>query len=188
MTMPEEPATEWIRRTLFNLAFIEERATDHGPFEVTQLVNSFLGAFVFPWETFYRGKFGDITVQEAREHWGIPVLTRAVASDDKDPRLLRQAIRMIRNGIAHGHIRFSPDAMNQIWLVEIWDEDKDKTGTYQRHWGTRITPVEMREFLEGFGALALDFWRDQGRGIEHRIGRPLQSVQQAPDRIAKPRT
>lgn len=178
MTMPEEPATDWIKRTLFNLDFIHKRSTDNGPYEVTQLVNSFLGAFVFPWETFYRGKFGDITVEEAHDHWKIPILTHSLASDSGDPQYLRQVIRMTRNGIAHGHIRCSPDASNQIWLIEIWDEAKDETGTYQRHWGTRITLPQTREFLNGFGALALEFWSDQGRQVERRIGRPLEVAPQ----------
>jgi hypothetical protein len=39
-----------------NLKFIEEHKRRDGPYEVTQLLNSFLGALAFPWEE-YRHEF-----------------------------------------------------------------------------------------------------------------------------------
>jgi hypothetical protein len=50
MTMPTEPIRDVMRRTMANLAFIERHKSDSGPYEVTQLINSFLGALAHPWE------------------------------------------------------------------------------------------------------------------------------------------
>jgi hypothetical protein len=49
--MPYEPVLDIMRRTMANLEFVEEHKSDIGPFEVTQLLNSFLGALAHPWET-----------------------------------------------------------------------------------------------------------------------------------------
>ena len=44
MGMPHDPVRDIMRRTMHNLKFVEARAGADGPYEVTQLVNSFLGA------------------------------------------------------------------------------------------------------------------------------------------------
>lgn len=50
MVMPSEPVRDIMRRTMANLTFVEMNAQPDGPFEVTQLINSFLGALAHPWE------------------------------------------------------------------------------------------------------------------------------------------
>lgn len=50
MVIPSEPVRDIMRRTMANLDFIEKNAQPDGPFEVTQLINSFLGALAHPWE------------------------------------------------------------------------------------------------------------------------------------------
>jgi hypothetical protein len=47
--MPHEPVLDIMRRTMRNLAFIGQRVSIGDPFEVTQLINSFLGALAHPW-------------------------------------------------------------------------------------------------------------------------------------------
>jgi hypothetical protein len=48
---PEQPVRDIMQWTMMNLEFIEAQPRDPrtGPFEVTQLVNSFLGALAHPW-------------------------------------------------------------------------------------------------------------------------------------------
>jgi hypothetical protein len=41
MGMPTEPIRDIMRRTIANLEFVERHATPNGPYEVTQLLNSF---------------------------------------------------------------------------------------------------------------------------------------------------
>jgi len=50
MGMPTQPLLDIMRRSMANLAFVEEHAGPSGPYEVTQLVNTFLGALAHPFE------------------------------------------------------------------------------------------------------------------------------------------
>jgi hypothetical protein len=47
---PFEEVKDLMKRTMFNLRFVEEHKARNGPYEVTQLINSFLGAMAHPWE------------------------------------------------------------------------------------------------------------------------------------------
>jgi hypothetical protein len=70
--MPFEPLLDIMRRTMANLEFVEEHKSANGPFEVTQLLNSFLGALAHPWENL-KGELNSISVVDAkREGWPIP--------------------------------------------------------------------------------------------------------------------
>jgi hypothetical protein len=48
MVMPIEPVRDIMRRTMQNLKFVEGHRGANGPYEVTQLLNSFLGALAHP--------------------------------------------------------------------------------------------------------------------------------------------
>jgi hypothetical protein len=50
MGMPTQPVLDVMRRTMANLKFIENHSGPNGPYEVTQLINSFLGGLAHPWE------------------------------------------------------------------------------------------------------------------------------------------
>jgi hypothetical protein len=64
MVMPHEPIRDIMHRTMNNLEFIEAHAAADGPYEVTQLINSFLGALAHPWET-YRDDLPTISLAAA---------------------------------------------------------------------------------------------------------------------------
>ena len=52
-----------------NLEFVEEHKSDIGPFEVTQLLNSFLGALAHPWENL-KEELNSISLVDAeRDGW-----------------------------------------------------------------------------------------------------------------------
>jgi len=57
-----------MRRTMANLEFVEAHSGPNGPYEATQLIDSFLGALAHPWET-----MGDdlpkLPLREARSAW-----------------------------------------------------------------------------------------------------------------------
>src|SRR5438876_2348403 len=99
--MPRVPVGDLMRRTMENLAFVEAHADPNGPFEVTQLVNSFLGALAHPWEKF-TAELGKVSIAQA-EADGWPRLTKEYATD-RDPRDLGELLRLVRNGMAHGNI------------------------------------------------------------------------------------
>ena len=79
MTMPTEPVRDIMRRTMANLAFIERHKSDSGPYEVTQLINSFLGALAHPWEDM-KTELRGITLSEG-ETRGWPRIVKEHTTD-----------------------------------------------------------------------------------------------------------
>lgn len=142
--MPWEPTRDIMRRTIANLEFIERHATQNGPYEATQLVNSFLGAVAHPWEK-YRSELESMPLS-CSEGW--PRLPKE-RPKDTEPASLCDALRLLRNGIAHGNIEFLPGRDGAIQSLRIWNSDRGR-----RTWGTIISIVELRRFLKEFAALA----------------------------------
>ena len=147
--IPMEPVRDVMRRTMFNLHFIEEHQAPDGPFEVTQLVNSFLGALAHPWEHF-RKELEQITLSEA-EAQGWPGIYQE-RDTDKAPDSLGDLLRLMRNSIAHGNITFMPDDQNRIRAIRLWNENQKG----RRTWGTILTVALMRDLLNRFVQLAED--------------------------------
>ena len=143
--MPWEPTRDIMRRTMVNLEFIERHATERdGPYEVTQLINSFMGALAHPWET-YRSELSSMPLSLA-ESW--PSLSKEQPGD-VEPESLGDALRLLRNGIAHGNIQFLPGQNGAIQSLRIWNMDRGR-----RTWGTIISVADLRRFLKEFAALA----------------------------------
>jgi hypothetical protein len=148
---------ETMRRTMANLRIIERelgdrkargvRVAEEGPFEITQLVNSFLGALAHPWER-TRGALNELPIAEARDS-GWPV----VGSDrgEQEPETLGDFLRLVRNGFAHGNVQFIPDEHGGIETVRFWNTHP-RSG--KRTWGSALGVSDLRQFLECFAALA----------------------------------
>ena len=118
--MPQERVIDIMRRTMKNLEFIREyKKNGCEVYEVTQLVNSFLGALAHPWEV-YREKLNDMPLDVAVTH-GWPTIKKELKSD-KNICSLGELVQHMRNGIAHGHVTFKADRQNEI--NEICVEDK----------------------------------------------------------------
>lgn len=149
--MPKEPVRDMMRRTMENLRFVERHSSASGPFELTQLLNSFLGALAHPWEDLV-GDLERISIEDAAAA-GWPSIDRQLASD-APPRSLGDLLRHIRNGLAHGNIRYW-DHNGKIAAVEIVSKYRDSnTGEFIRAWGAVVTVEHMRQFLECFVHLA----------------------------------
>lgn len=143
---PSEPIMDIMRRTMANLAFIEEHASLDGPYETTQLVNSFLGALAHPWEAM-RPELTAISLVEA-EARGWPSIQKERA-EDRDAENLGDLIRLIRNSIANGNIDYLPATDGRITALRIWNT----LPTGVRNWGAIVTVADLRAFLLGFAAL-----------------------------------
>ena len=148
--MPWEPTLDIMRRTIANLEFVERNARPGGPFEVTQLLNSFLGALAHPWER-YRSDFHNIPFT-ADDGW--PRLPPALQTD-KVPDSLTEALRLLRNGIAHGNIDFLQGPDGSIRAIRIQNYDRGR-----RTWGTILTVSDLRLFLYRFVEFAECLGRD----------------------------
>jgi hypothetical protein len=139
--MPWEPARDIMRRTMVNLEFIELHATErHGPYEVTQLINPFLGALAHPWEKFRDGI--DEMPLSSSEGW--PRLPKELPADT-EPNSVGEALRLLRNGIAHGNIDFLPGTDGTVSAVRIRNYNRGR-----RTWGTVLSVTDLRCFLTQF--------------------------------------
>lgn len=145
--MPHEPVRDVMRRTMHNLKFVKDRASATGPYEVTQLLNSFLGALAHPWEK-YRPDLMAISLIAAQAD-GWPNIRKELPTDI-DPSSLGKLVGLMRNAIAHGNIEFVPDDKGQICKLRLWNIPPGK----QRNWGTVITVDDMETFLMCFVKLA----------------------------------
>lgn len=163
-------ARDLMHRTMENLRIVDELhfagdGSRYGcPYEVTQLVNSFLGALAYPWEDL-RGGFFKSSVEDARRRWGFPEMP-ASDENDNEPKNLHQLLRELRNGVAHGNIKFFADSTDEIESIEIWNMAEDrKTKKGYRTWGTRLSVAQLRQFLEAFVCLAEDCFNNRMRPL-----------------------
>lgn len=158
MGMPIEPLLDIMRRSKANLAFVEARAEPEGPYEVTQLVNTFLGALAHPFEAM-RDDLMSLSLAEAAALLGWPNIDRERPTDS-EPESLGDLIRFLRNGFAHGNLEFLPDGQGQIDAVRVWNTAPRKRGV--RSWGAVIKIDDMRRFLGLFVELIERWHKDFG--------------------------
>lgn len=156
---PTEPIRDIMRRTMENLIFVETHATLQGPYETTQLINSFLGALAHPWEAM-KPELAAFSLEEAQVR-GWPTIKKE-RGQDRDPANLGDLIRLIRNSLAHGNIDFLPGHDGRIAALRIWNVPPSG----QRNWGAIIAVADLRSFLGCFAALieevhAEGTWRGQ---------------------------
>jgi HEPN family protein len=142
MGIPTEPLLDIMRRSMANLAFVEAHAGPEGAYEVTQLVNTFLGALAHPFEA-VRDDLMSLSLAKA-EALGWPKIERERPTDN-EPESLGDLIRLLRNGFAHGNLEFLSDGRGQIGAVRIWNNDPRKRGA--RTWGAVLRVHDMRRFL-----------------------------------------
>lgn len=156
MGMPTEPLIEIMRRSMTNLAFVEAHASPAGPFEVTQLVNTFLGALAHPFEAMRNDLMALPLAEAVKRGW--PTIARE-SPGDAEPSSIGDLIRSLRNALAHGNIEFLSDGKGQIKAIRLWNTNPR---SHQRVWGAVVTVADMRQFLSAFVALIEQRHQDVG--------------------------
>ena len=174
MGHPDDPVRTVMKRTIANLQFIDQederlkaearanglsrRDADQAPFEATQLLNSFLGVLIHPWETL-RERSGQgiaIGLDEAeRREW--PVL-RNQNPHAPEAKNYARMLSNIRNAFAHGSIELLKDVPDEtgrrdIGGVRIWNKCPDCNC---KTWIAEISLADLKDFLEFFEKLADD--------------------------------
>lgn len=144
-----------MRRTLSNLDYIKQKETDEGPYYVTQLLNSFLGALVHPWEEYGNKLIGLSLDSDGLERWG---KVKKEYPEDVDPENYGHLIKLMRHGMAHGNVTMLPAGDTEIEKIRIVNIDP-RCG--HRVWGAVISIEDARGLLnelvaviEKFGLLA----------------------------------
>ena len=150
-----------MERTIANLHFVESEVAaaidanpaigrTEPPYEVTQLVNSFLGALAHPWEALREQDVWD----NAAVTWPAISETRKVSAKER--------VRMMRNAMAHGNIRFEGDPVE---AVTLWNFDRNGICT----WRGRLGVSDLGAYLEVFRSVA-------GRYTDWRQPQPPECV------------
>jgi hypothetical protein len=156
MGAPTEPVLDIMRRSMANLEIVEAHAGPSGPYEITQLVNTFLGALAHPFEAM-RDDLLNLAVADA-VNLGWPSIARERPTD-REPSSVSDLIRLMRNGVAHGNIEFLSDGKGQIHAIRLWNTD---TRTRARTWGAVVTIKDMRHLFVSFVKLIEQRHRDFG--------------------------
>ena len=154
MGMPTDAIRDVMRRTMANLKFVEERQTPTGPYEVTQLINSFLGALAHPFEALSED-LNRLELGEAAKY-GWPEIKKERATD-REPGSIGELIRLLRNAMAHGNIEFLSDRRGEIVALRLHNRDRGR-----RTWGAIVTVPDARRLLDRFVALVEERHKDHG--------------------------
>lgn len=157
MGIPTEPLLDIMRRSMANPAFVEAHAGPEGPYEVTQLANTFLGGLAHPFEA-TRHDLTSLCLADAAA-LGWPKIERERPTDS-EPKSLGELIGLFRNGFAHGNLEFLSDGQGRIGAVRIWKTDPRKG--WARTWRAVIEVDDMRRFLGLFVELIERRHRDFG--------------------------
>jgi hypothetical protein len=128
MTAPGQQERDLMERTRKNLDYIlKDKVAQEldKVFEVTQLVNSFLGILTHPWEKLFDADALAELELDSEEYskLGFPSIKASWSQDTEHPRNLAHLLRLMRNGIAHGNI----DLLNREDLKRQFGKEPRKT-------------------------------------------------------------
>ncbi|NSL93550.1 hypothetical protein [Acetobacter syzygii] len=129
---------EIMRRSFINLDFIEASYQAYDLCEVTQLINTFLGAFIHPFEKSAKGK-------EFIRHFRGKPPPIPFESEAAGTLSYLEFIYFVRHALAHGDLHYNPNKIKQIESITLWNaKHKEKP--------IRITVSiqDMRYFLFDF--------------------------------------
>lgn len=143
--MPGRNPREFINRTIENYELVKRQPR---AYEVTQLVNSLLAAFVHPIEL-WGSEFEGMSVAEAVAA-GFPVIQPNDPRDDL-PKTYYQVLKNLRNGLSHGNLYFEPlgNDETQIGSIVIWN-CVEKGNKLYRTWGTSLEIPTVEALLTLF--------------------------------------
>lgn len=173
----EQPVLLLMYRTIRNLDFIDQHKDHHGPFEVTQLINSFLALIAHPWDQLLdKEKMGKVKLDSRTfKECGFPVFP--ILPVEGEPTKVDDAgelLRVLRNGMAHGNIelldRKDMRSVRQtgplprvqekeIAGIKIWNRKEENSPIT---WCTALNIYELRQCLDGMMRLCekRSLWKD----------------------------
>ena len=169
MVSVDKPILDTLHRTMDNLAIIDESYAESGQgWKVTQLINSFAGVVLYPWEE-WRKELKAITLgSEEGARW--PTL---VARDPRDvrPETVGDLVGLIRNAFAHGNINFhSSPTSKEIESLTIWNTNQNSG---LRTWAATIDISTLRRILKAMEETVSDFREPSQKSMPtHHAERP----------------
>jgi HEPN pEK499 p136 len=154
------PKRDFIERTMSNLAFIEaaEKVDGKGPYEFTQLVNSFLMAFIHA-KSNWLDSFPEMPFP-AKDWPEIKWLN--VGHPKSEPKNARELVKKIRNALAHGNFTILSDGKNEICAVELWNTPTEEIPTIIWQ-SAEISVDDLHKILEAFASQIVEIAKNSGK-------------------------
>ncbi len=139
---------QYIDRTLENLLYIEESQVSN--YEVTQLINSFIGLLILPNEEQYvkieNSDLSPATLSYIQCNTTL-CLDKNMQKEDKS---LQNIVRHLRNSVCHFKIKFC--GSNEIEAIRFRDFSKDKIAKKStKNFEAKIDVNSLRNFVIEFG-------------------------------------
>ena len=176
----EQPVLLLMYRTIQNFEFVNDQRSHGGPFEVTQLINSFLAVVAHPWDQLLDKrklegvKLDSRLFRECRfpEFPSLPI-EGGYGSVDNAYDLLR----VLRNGMAHGNMELLDRKSlrklrqtgplprvgeNEISGIKVWNRKSDEVSI---SWCTALNIYELQQILWAMMRLCekRGLWKDEVR-------------------------
>jgi hypothetical protein len=147
MSMYDEFTKDFAARTLENLNYIET-AEKNGKttYEVTQLINSFLGLIVFPQEQ-DEERVGRVSIDPKIIDNLCSGVMENTYTDQYEEVNLQNLIYHFRNAISHGHIKPHADKDKKIFGLEFYDCNPYKK---KEEFRIKVEISLLREFVRAF--------------------------------------
>ena len=145
----EDFAKDFIKRTQYNLEQLK-----HGPYEVTQLVNSTVGLLMIPQEEFFDQITDDLIDPNILTRMRKAIRTNSYI-DNKYDSSLKDIVIHIRNGFAHNNTKFHPKEINEkmeINQVTIWDYRRKTPTQEAATFKITLSISLLRKFLIEFSS------------------------------------
>lgn len=176
----EQPTLLLIYRTLTNLEHIDSNKRHSGPFEITQLINSFMGVFAHPWDQLLdkeKLKQERLSSRQFRE-CQFPDLPHIELEGEGVPmEHIHDYLRVLRNAMAHGNFQLldrkqlralrqrgplPPVSEKEIAGLKLWNTPLNSD---RKNWITVLDIFEMRTCVEAMARLCekRSLWKDDIR-------------------------
>jgi hypothetical protein len=167
-------------RSIQNLDFINQNRRHCGPFEVTQLINSFLAVVAHPWDQLLdQDKLKKLTFDSsAYRECRFPEFPRLpVEGDQAKTENIYDLLRVLRNGMAHGNMELLDRKTlrklrqlgplprvteDEIAGIKIWNKPSENAKT---NWCTALDIHDLRQMLMAMMRLCekRHLWKDDVR-------------------------
>lgn len=169
-----------IYRTLTNLDYITANKHHGGPFEITQLINSFMGVFAHPWDQLLdKSKLETERLSSTRfRECGFPELPQ-FPPEGEGTRMesIHDYLRVLRNAMAHGNFKLLDRkelrslrqrgtlpkvSEKEITGLRLWNTPMNSD---RKNWITVLDIYEMRNCIEAMARLCekRSLWKDEIR-------------------------
>ena len=166
MTQMTVPVRDLMNRTHDNLTAIDSLEKGNGATEdvtvwaVTQLVNSFSGIVMHPWEAWEEELRKIPFDSEDGRRWP---RFEPIETDDEVVTTVGQQIRLVRNALAHGNIIFEANDENEISALIIWNSDPNTKDA--RTWASRVSTDDLKRLIDAMIARTAGFRQPEAKHL-----------------------